>query len=85
MEAWIDRLAEALEETPLAPTEIEALLDAAREVAHGVERRVTPLSAFLVGVAVGRTRGGEPRDVALTRVLEVLRRLVEEERPTESG
>lgn len=85
MEAWIDRLADALEETPLAPTEVEALLEAAREVAHGVERRVTPLSAFLAGVAVGRTRGSEPREVALTRTLEVLRRMVEEERPTASG
>lgn len=85
MDDWIDRLAEALEETPLAPTEVEALLEAAREVAHGVERKVTPLSAFLAGVVVGRTRGSEPRDVALSRTLEVLRRMVEEERRSRSG
>lgn len=32
-----------------------ALLDAAREVAHAVERKAAPLSTFLIGVAVGRT------------------------------
>ncbi|MFM7719067.1 MAG: DUF6457 domain-containing protein [Actinomycetota bacterium] len=79
MEPWIDRLAQALGSEPLAPTEQEALLEAAREVAHGVERRVTPLSTFLVGVAVGRRKGTEPRDVSLTEALDVLRRAVEGE------
>lgn len=81
MEAWIDRLAVALGEEPLAPSEVEALLAAAREVAHGVERRVTPLTAFLAGMAVGRQRGQQPREVSLTHALEVVRRNVEEERP----
>lgn len=81
MEAWIDRLAVALGEEPLAPTEVEALLAVAREVAHGVERRVTPLTAFLAGMAVGRQRGRQPREVGLTHALEVVRRNVEEDRP----
>lgn len=81
MEAWIDRLAVALGEEPLAPSEVEALLAAARDVAHGVERRVTPLTAFLAGAAVGRQRGQRPREESLTHALEVVRRHVEEEPP----
>jgi hypothetical protein len=81
METWIDRLAVALDLEPLAPSEVDALLTAAREVAHGVERRVTPLTAFLAGVAVGRNRGQEPREVAVTRTLEIVRRQVEEQAP----
>lgn len=81
MESWIDRLATALGEEPLAPTEVDALLDAAREVAHGVERRVTPLTTFLLGVAVGRNRGKEPREVSLTHALETVGRMVEERGP----
>jgi hypothetical protein len=51
---WIDRLAEALAQEPLAGDEAETLLATARAVAHRVERRVTPLSAFLLGCAVGQ-------------------------------
>jgi Domain of unknown function (DUF6457) len=32
----------------------EAVLDLARDVAHGVARPAAPLTAYLVGVAVGR-------------------------------
>ena len=53
MEAWIDQLAEALGEDTLSPQETAELLEAAREVAHRIERRITPLSAFLLGQAVG--------------------------------
>lgn len=79
MDAWIDRLAQTLGEDPLGAPEVEALLETARDVAHGVERRVTPLSAFLAGIAVGRRPATESRDVALARVLAEVRRLVEGE------
>lgn len=79
MDAWIDRLAQTLGEDPLSAPEAESLLEAARDVAHGVERRVTPLSAFLAGVAVGRRPATESRDVALARVLDAVRALVEGE------
>ena len=79
MDAWIDRLAQTLGEDPLSAPEAESLLEAARDVAHGVERRVTPLSAFLAGVAVGRRPATESRDVALARVLAAVRALVEGE------
>lgn len=82
MDTWIDRLATSLGEEPLAPTEVEALLDAAREIAHGIERRVTPLTTFLLGISVGRERGHEPREVSIARGLEIVRRMIEEEEPT---
>jgi Domain of unknown function (DUF6457) len=54
MENWIDELARTLGEEPLTPAETTRLLDAARDVAHRVERKMTPLAAFMVGCAVGR-------------------------------
>ena len=54
MDKWIDELACVLGEEPLTPAETARLLDAARDVAHRVERKMTPLSAFMVGCAVGR-------------------------------
>lgn len=33
-----------------------ALLEAAREVAHRVERKATPLTTFLIGVAIGKSQ-----------------------------
>jgi hypothetical protein len=40
----------------------KAVLDVARDVAHGVARPAAPLSAYLLGVAVGR--GAEPAAAA---------------------
>ncbi|MGZ8605340.1 MAG: DUF6457 domain-containing protein [Actinomycetota bacterium] len=55
---WIDELATALGTEPLSDDEVERLLDVAREVAHGVERKVTPLATFLLGMNVQRRMGG---------------------------
>ena len=74
MESWIDDLATALREQPLSPQETATLLEVARDVAHRVERKVTPLSTFLLGLAVGRaTAGGAPRSDAMAAALEELR------------
>lgn len=70
MEGWIDRLAETLGEEPLSPGETTEILSAAREVAHRVERRITPLAAFLIGAAVGRaTSAGASREEAIRTAL----------------
>jgi hypothetical protein len=42
--------------------DLELLLDVAREVAHGVERRAAPVTTYLLGVAVGR--GAVPGEAA---------------------
>jgi Domain of unknown function (DUF6457) len=79
MEAWIDQLAEALGEDVLGPRETAALLEVAREVAHRVERRITPLSTFLMGMAAGRSQaGGASRSQALQTALDTARSLLPE-------
>jgi hypothetical protein len=80
MDAWIDRLAAALGEDPLTEAETTRLLGSARDVAHRVERRITPLAAFLLGSATGRKlAGGASRDAALASTLEALEGLLPDE------
>jgi hypothetical protein len=70
MEKWNDELARALGEQPLTPAETKRLLDVARDVAHRVERKMTPLAAFMVGCAVGRElASGAGRTETLSRTL----------------
>ena len=42
--------------------DVTTVLDMARDVAHGVDRPAAPLTAYLVGVAVGR--GAAPAEAA---------------------
>ena len=56
-DGWLERYAAALQVSPLTEDEVAALLDLARDVAHGAERRFAPLSTFLAGVAAGQ---GDP-------------------------
>ncbi|MGQ0671010.1 MAG: DUF6457 domain-containing protein [Actinomycetota bacterium] len=79
MEDWVDRLAESLGEDPLGDAETARLLAVARNVAHRVERRITPLATFLMGAAVGRSlAGGAPRGEALAAALETVASLLPE-------
>ncbi|MGH2636235.1 MAG: DUF6457 domain-containing protein [Actinomycetota bacterium] len=79
MDDWIDQLAAALGEDPLSRGDAERLLAAARDVAHRVERRTTPLAAFLLGSSVGHaTDAGQPRADALAAALETLDGLLPE-------
>lgn len=59
--------AAACAELGLRPAEVPArmVLDLARDVAHGVDRPAAPLTAFLLGVAVGQ---GQPLDDAVRRL-----------------
>lgn len=80
MQTWIDDLARALGEEPLTREEVAALLDVARDVAHRVERKITPLSTFLLGVAVGRRQAaGSSRTEALGAGLGILQATLPEE------
>jgi Domain of unknown function (DUF6457) len=77
MEDWIDRLAAALGEEPLSESETTRLLGVSREVAHRVERKITPLAAFLLGSATGGgVAGGVSRADALATALATLERLL---------
>jgi hypothetical protein len=61
LDVWV---AAAADELGLRPGDVQskAVLDIAREVAHQVLRPAAPLTAYLMGVAVGR--GIDPADAA---------------------
>jgi Domain of unknown function (DUF6457) len=70
---WLDRLAQTFELDAPTNQEIVAVLDAARDVAHGVERKITPVSTFLLGMNVERrVSAGASRQEALTLALAAL-------------
>ncbi|WOP18474.1 DUF6457 domain-containing protein [Raineyella sp. LH-20] len=61
---WIDILAHHIDtdDFELSKDDILTILDLARDASHQVERAASPLTLFLVGVAVGR--GGSLGKVA---------------------
>jgi hypothetical protein len=61
LDAWV---AAASTELGLAPSDVQAkvVLDVARDVAHQVLRPGAPVTAYLMGVAVGR--GADPAEAA---------------------
>ena len=63
LEEW---LAAAAAELGLEPSEVPigAVLDIARDVAHGVARPAAPLTTFLVGLALGKTPGADFEDLS---------------------
>jgi Domain of unknown function (DUF6457) len=70
MTSWIDELALTFDEEPLSSAETGQLLRVARDVAHRVERKETPLAAFLLGMRVARgTADGGPRAAALAEAV----------------
>jgi hypothetical protein len=77
MGEWIDELAAAVGQPPLTPDETGEILRVAREVAHRVERKATPLAAFLLGLHVaGRIAGGDGRATAVEASIADLDRLL---------
>jgi uncharacterized protein DUF6457 len=71
MNGWIDELAAAFGEEALSDAETKHLLRVARDIAHRVERKGTPLAAFLLGLDVARRiDGGAARDVAIGEAIE---------------
>lgn len=82
--AWIDDAAARLAQDALTETETTTLLATARSVAHRVERRVTPLSAFLLGCAVGRglADGNATRTELLLEAVGQLEALLPPESPS---
>jgi len=82
MDNWIDELARALGEEPLTSDETTKLLDAAGDVAHRVERKMAPVSAFVIGCAVGRKlASGVDRSETLNETLGQLDALLPPEAP----
>lgn len=69
---WVDRLATELRLTALSKHETDHLLSASREVAHRVERKVTPLAMYVVGLSVGREMADRTRDDAIEDAIHTL-------------
>jgi hypothetical protein len=63
LDEWTAQVCAAL---GLDPTQVDrdAVLDLARDVAHGVARPAAPLTAYMLGLAVGR--GASVADAAAT-------------------
>lgn len=61
LEEWIKAACAELGLDP-ATVDRDLVLDLARDVAHGVARPAAPLTAYLLGLAVGR--GAPARDAA---------------------
>lgn len=61
LDDWTGAVCEALH---LDGVDRDLVLDLARDVAHGVARPAAPLTAYLLGVAVGR--GADPAAAAAT-------------------
>jgi hypothetical protein len=81
-DAWLDGLAERLGVEALSDDERSRILAVARDVAHGVERRITPLATYLLGAAVARrTSQGAAEDQALRDAIEVAESLVPDAEP----
>jgi Domain of unknown function (DUF6457) len=57
MDDWLRTVAITLGVDPLDEGQIAELLDVARDVAHTVERKATPMATFLLGAAVQRRIG----------------------------
>lgn len=86
MDEWMDRLAEDVGEQPMNQREVGQVLKLARDVAHGVERKLAPLAAFVAGLHVGRqVAGGAPRQEALDEVLRAAATLLADRASEEPG
>ena len=83
MDEWIDQYATALGETRLTPAETADILKLARDVAHGVERRLAPLAAFVAGLAAARaSEDGGDRAASVRAALDRARTLIPESNGT---
>jgi hypothetical protein len=74
---WLGQLSMMLGDARLSDEEQGLLLDVARDVAHGTERKAAPIAAFLLGAAVARrVLAGEERHAALSASAADLRSLL---------
>jgi uncharacterized protein DUF6457 len=87
---WLDQLAATFGLDPPTPEETVHVLGVARDVAHRVERRITPVATLLVGMSVERRMSaGATRSDAVVAALDDLRSVLppasEEDQPSERG
>jgi hypothetical protein len=77
MEDWLNTAAGDLGVDPIDDDTQERLLGVARDVAHGVERKLTPIATYMLGEAVQRrVSGGETRASAFASALADMERAI---------
>ncbi len=78
MSDWLAQAASTLGVEPLDDDSQERLLGVARDVAHGVERKLTPIATYLLGAAVERrVAAGEGRETAFAGAIDDLVRAID--------
>jgi len=82
LDAWVDELSTALDVDPAA-TDVQLVLDLARDAAHAVTRPAAPLTTFLVGLAAGL--GGADRADVTAAATTAQRLLAARDQATSSG
>jgi hypothetical protein len=87
---WLDQLAATFGLEPPVSEETVHVLNVARDVAHRVERRITPLATLLMGMSIERRMAaGATRPDAVAGAIEDLRSVLppasEEDHPTGRG
>jgi hypothetical protein len=82
LEEWtaVVRAGLDLDAGPLGTAESKTVLDLARDVAHAVDRPAAPLTAYLLGVAVGR---GQALPDASAQIRALAAAWAESEEPTD--
>jgi Domain of unknown function (DUF6457) len=66
LDEWVEKVCNELSIDD--DVDIDELLDLARDVAHGVERRAAPIATFLAGLAAGRGENVESVEEAVERI-----------------
>ncbi|MDQ1746321.1 MAG: hypothetical protein QOD07_584 [Frankiaceae bacterium] len=79
LDEWTSRVSAALGLDP-SVLDRDAVLDLTKDVAHGVARPAAPLTAYLLGVAVGRTGLSEPA-ADMAELVERVRALIAADPP----
>jgi hypothetical protein len=81
----LDRMAAALELQAPTGRESARVLELARDVAHGTERRITPLATLLLGMSVQRRiDAGATREEAIDAAIADLRAALPSDGPADA-
>lgn len=82
LERFFADLAETAPSAPVTALEARELLDLARVVAHGTERRFAPLATYAAGLALDASQPAEQRAARIRQVREAAERLAPPEEAT---
>jgi hypothetical protein len=85
LERFLARLAAEAGTPVIDAAEADLLLDLARVVAHALERRFAPLTAYVLGLALDASRSPAERRGRVEATIEAVRRLAAEDQGGRAG